>query len=128
MAEVTISVGPDAKFLPLLRTVAASVAARLDFSYDSIDELRLAVHEAGACLLSEGGIESRLKMKVKAEEEGLDITLSISGTAGRWPPPGLENTLAWKILAGLTDSVDFFVEDRLSAIQLRVARPPGETK
>jgi len=130
MEEIKISIGPEAGFLPLLRTMAASVAARLNFSYEAIDDLRLAVYEAGAFLLGLGTGESRLFMRIRmpGPEGRLEVTLSISSPAGssagpQWPPPGLETTLAWKILTGLTDGAEFFFDDQAPAIRMKIAIP-----
>jgi len=130
MEEVKISISPEARFFSLLRTVAASVAARLNLSYDSIDDLRLAVYEAGAFLLRMGTDQSRLSMKfgMLGPEGGLEVLLSISSPIGssdgpQWPPSDLETTLAWKILSGLTDGAEFFFDEEAPAIRMKIAIP-----
>ena len=48
---VELTVPADPAYLSVLRTVIASLAAQRDFTLDEIDDLRIAVDEAGALLL-----------------------------------------------------------------------------
>ena len=48
---VDIRVPADGAYLALLRTATAGLAARMDFTLDEIEDLRIAIDEAGALLL-----------------------------------------------------------------------------
>lgn len=52
--DVTLKVPASAAYVSLIRTAAASLAARLDIPVDRIDDLRLAVDEACSLLLVHG--------------------------------------------------------------------------
>jgi serine/threonine-protein kinase RsbW len=108
-AEITVTVPARPDFVRLLRAVVASIGARLDLTYDRIDDLRMVVDEASAQLLR---VPSRnLTMKV-APGERMVILVQADGSAdGEWPPPGFEDTLAWRVLSGLADEVRFELAD-----------------
>ena len=50
---VTIRMPAEGAYLSVLRTATAGLAARLDFTLDEIEDLRIAVDEACAMLLSQ---------------------------------------------------------------------------
>lgn len=92
----------------VLRSVVASVAARLDLPLDSIEDLKIAVDEAVAHLLTTGG--SRLRMEVLTSETGLQVTTSTDAPQAAWPPDGFEGSLTWQVLTGLTDDAWFALD------------------
>ena len=51
--QVTVRMPADGAYLSVLRTATAGLAARLDFTLDEIEDLRIAVDEACAMLLSQ---------------------------------------------------------------------------
>lgn len=116
--EVKLWVGSSGESVYVLRTVAASLAARLDFSLDEIDDLTLAVSEAAACLLAEGKRSSRLSMRAGVSGQGIEAVLAIDATGVEWPPPNLESGLAWKILSALADRAEFVMENQGPGIRL----------
>ena len=56
---VTIKLPAAGAYLSVLRTATAGLAARLDFTLDEIEDLRIAVDEACAMLLRAGGAGRR---------------------------------------------------------------------
>ena len=50
-ARVTLSVPAQSAYVSVLRTTAAALAARLDFTVEDVEDLRIAVGEASALLL-----------------------------------------------------------------------------
>ncbi len=124
--EVKISVGSTGESVYLLRTVVASLAAKLDLSLDDIDDLSLAVSEAAAFLLAEATQGSRLVMRISTSKSGVEAVLSIGSAGGEWPPADIENTLAWKILSALADQAEFVRDDEGPAIRLLKAGPQKE--
>lgn len=84
----------------------ASIGARLDIPYDRIDELRMVVDEASAQLLSARAAQT-LTMRVTPGDRLVIQVASDAAPNGAWPPPGLEDTLAWRVLSGLADDVRF---------------------
>ena len=121
MTDVTVTVPARPDFVRLLRTVVASVGARLDLPYDRIDDLRIAVDEACAQLLATPS--QTITMRVTPDASRIvvlvcsDATLDTDG----WPPPDVEESLAWRILAGLADEVRFELRPEGPAVRVEVA-------
>ena len=109
----------------VMRTVAASVAARLDVPYDTIDDLRIAVAEACNRLLNASRTARELRLDVRLEPAALTASVSIPA-----PPDGTtpdrEGSLEWRIIEGLTDRSEEKVENgRLTIVlQIRLAPAP----
>lgn len=104
---VTIPARPD--FVRLLRAVVASVGARLDLTYDRIDDLRMVVDEASAQVLR---LPARtLTLRVTPGERIVILVHTDAAGDGSWPPAALADTLAWRVLSGLASDVRFELDD-----------------
>src|SRR5512134_3165657 len=100
---VTVTVPANAGFVHVLRAVTASVASRLRIPYDGIEDLRLAVDEASARLLTLRGGATALVLRLEPHEDRVELVVTLDGAADGWPPPGLEETWSWQILVALVD-------------------------
>ena len=118
---MVVSVPARADFVHVIRTVTASVAARLDFPYDAIDDLRLAVDEACAQLLAVGGESSTLTLRMTPTEEGLGLLTTLDAPHVDWPPADAEGSLPWRLMSALADVVTFEQGDDGPAIHLTKA-------
>jgi serine/threonine-protein kinase RsbW len=107
-SPVVVEVPPRPEHAHVLRSVVASVAARLDLPLDSIEDLKIAVDEAVAHLLTTGG--TVLRMEVLVDPTGIHVTASTDAPEGPWPPDGFEASLTWQVLTGLTDDASFTVD------------------
>ncbi|MGH2725848.1 MAG: ATP-binding protein [Actinomycetota bacterium] len=117
---VTVPARPD--FIHVLRSVVAAVAARADFTFDSIDDLRLAVDEAGAHLLSVAAPAKSLTLHISLTDEGgVEVIASTDAEVAEaaWPPEGVERTLAWQVLSALADETRFERVGTGPALRLR---------
>jgi serine/threonine-protein kinase RsbW len=90
-----------------LRSVVASVAAKLDFSYDDIEDLRLAVDEACAYLLGLREATTALTLSITPSDGAIDVIASVEGADGRDRAPGAEANMMWHLLGALTDEARF---------------------
>jgi serine/threonine-protein kinase RsbW len=122
---VTVTVPARADFVHVLRSVTAGVAARLDFSFDGIEDLRIAVDEACAQLLSAASAGNALTLRITPTVEGLNITASIDATGVTWPPPKAEKSLTWQVLSALADEAGFEQVDHSPAVRLTKRLPPS---
>jgi serine/threonine-protein kinase RsbW len=122
---VTAPARPD--MVHVLRAVASSVAARLDFPYDDIDDLRISIDEACAQLLAMGNGGGTFTLRLTATAGGIQATVGLVGvdgaSAAHWPPVDLEDTLTWKVLSGLSDDVSF--ESLPEGPAIRVLKVPA---
>jgi serine/threonine-protein kinase RsbW len=108
--EVVVTTPARPEMVHVLRAVASSLAARMDFPYDDIDDLRISIDEASAQLLAVGvgGHAPTFALRLTATAGGIQALVALDGgDVGRWPPPDLEDSLTWKVLSGLSDDVSF---------------------
>jgi serine/threonine-protein kinase RsbW len=119
--RVTVRMPADGAYLSVLRTATAGLAARLDFTLDDIEDLRIAVDEACAMLLSQAIPGSSLECSFSLEPDAMTISVSVPCLNPRTPSA---DTFAWTVLAALAGRVEAQAGpgDRL-AIVMRKARP-----
>ena len=131
MSAVTVTVPARPDFIHVLRSVVAAVAARAEFTFDAIDDLRLAVDEAGAQLLSYASPASTLSLSVTINDDGSGVEVLVSTDAdvasGQWPPAGAERTLTWQVLSALADEARFERLDAGPALRLRKRKAVAAT-
>jgi len=122
--QVTIRMPADGAYLSVLRTATAGLAARLDFTLDDIEDMRIAVDEACAMLLSQAIPGSSLECSFALSPDDMTITVSVPCLNPRSPS---SETFAWTVLSALAGTVEAQAGpgDRL-AIVMRKGRPnPG---
>jgi serine/threonine-protein kinase RsbW len=118
--EVTVRLPADGAYLSVLRTATAGLAARLDFTLDEIEDLRIAVDEACAMLLNQavpgGGLECRFRLG----QDTMTISVSVRSAA---PTAPASDSFAWTVLCALAGSVNAEVgPGQLLTITLRKSR------
>ncbi len=101
--SVSVSVPSRTEFIALLRTVTGGVATRMELPLDAIDDLRLAVDEAVALLLTTSRGASRIEMRLDPTDHELIATVGTDEPIDVWPPDGYQDTLPWQVISGLTD-------------------------
>ncbi len=97
-AEVELRLPADGAYAAVLRTLAAGLAARVDFTMDDIEDLRIAVSEAAAMVLDEAAEGSVLDCRFRLLPGELGITISSSATAPEAPD---YESFGWQVLATL---------------------------
>jgi len=104
---VELRLPADGAYLSVLRTATAGLAARLDFTLDEIEDLRIAVDEACALLLPDAVRDAELTCLFSLSAEALSVTVSVPSRSGRVPR---RNTFAWTVLTALAGEVDATVD------------------
>ena len=104
---VSVRLPASAAYLAVLRTTTASLAARLDFTLDEIEDLRIAVDEA-SCLLLAGAAEGAELTSV-FEMFPDSIQVSVSTMTDKGHPPE-RDSFAWTVLTALAGHVDAWTE------------------
>jgi serine/threonine-protein kinase RsbW len=107
----------DSAYLAVLRTATAGLAARLDFTLDDIEDLRIAVDEACAMVLPQARPDSDLTCTFDLEPSRLTVAVSAECDAPR--PPNRDG-FAWTVLAALTNEVSAVVDG--GTLTVRLAR------
>jgi serine/threonine-protein kinase RsbW len=101
--HVTVCMPAEGAYLSVLRTATAGLAARLDFTLDEIEDLRIAVDEACAMLLAQAIPGTNLEC---AFDLGVDLmTITVSVTTAE-PSLPAKDTFAWTVLSALAGTVD----------------------
>ena len=115
--DVELRIPADSAYLAVLRTATAGLAARLDFTLDDIEDLRIAVDEACAMVLPQAREGSDLTCSFELGEQSLTVSVSAECDAPRQPS---REGFAWTVLAALTSSVQAEVDgDRLTVTLAR---------
>jgi hypothetical protein len=117
--SIRVGIPSRADYLHVLRAVTGAVAARLRMPVDSIEDLRLAVHESANVLISLDSSTSRLTLEMRATDQELRAVVCAEASVRVWPPPGFEGSLAWKVISGLCDETMVKLVGNLPAIEMR---------
>ena len=113
--DVELRIPADSAFLAVLRTATAGLAARLDFTLDDIEDLRIAVDEACAIVLPQAKPGSDLTCAFELGDHQLTVAVSADCESPRQPS---RDGFAWTVLAALTSSVSADVEGNQLTITL----------
>lgn len=116
---VEVRLPAHSAYVSLLRTVTAGLAARLDFTLDEIDDLRIAVDEACALLLPDATAGDELLCRYSLGETSLEITVSAPAKSDALPS---KSSFAWTVLTALAGDVSLSSENHHVSIGLRKTR------
>ena len=100
---VTVRLPATSAYLSVLRTATAGLAARLDFTLDEIEDLRIAVDEACAMLLAQAVPDVDLECEFELSGDAMRVAVSAPTADGREPA---RDTFAWTVLNALAGEVD----------------------
>jgi serine/threonine-protein kinase RsbW len=118
--QVTVRLPAEGAYLSVLRTATAGLAARLDFTLDEIEDLRIAVDEACAMLLSQAVPGAALECVFSLDRDMMTISVSAPCLT---PQPPASDTFAWTVLTALAGSVAAHVgPGDLLTIEMRKTR------
>src|ERR1041384_8221554 len=91
---VEIKLPAAGAYLSVLRTATAGLAARLDFTLDEIEDLRIAVDEACAMLLTQAVPGADLECAFSLGSDNMRIAVSVLTLDGQEPS---RDTFAWTV-------------------------------
>jgi serine/threonine-protein kinase RsbW len=111
-ADISLRVPADGAYVSVLRTMTAGLAARLDFTVDDIEDLRIAIGEACALVLPEAVAGGDLVADFRQTPGTLTISVRVE-TSGRAEPD--YESFAWQVLSTLAaqaraDTTDHHLE------------------
>ena len=120
-SDIEMNVPAGGEYLSVLRTAAAGLAARLNFTLDDIEDLRIAVDEACSMLLAQANSRSRLDCRFRLSEDSITFRASVRADSPTLPA---KDGFAWTVLTALASAVDVRVsEPDVLTIELSRARP-----
>ncbi len=114
-ADVELRVPADSVYVSVLRTTTASLSARLDFTIDDIEDLRIAVGEACALVLPEADAGTDLVAEYFLGNARLTVRVSVSGSDIGMPD---YDSFAWQVLDTLAGNAAAEVADGRFAVTL----------
>ena len=100
-ADVELRLPADGAYVSVLRTTTAGLAARLDFTIDDIEDLRIAVGEACALVLPEADLGSSLEARFYLAPAELTISVGVVASSAATPD---YDSFAWQVLTTLASS------------------------
>jgi serine/threonine-protein kinase RsbW len=97
-ADVSLRVPAEGAYVSVLRTMTAGLAARLDFTVDDIEDLRIAIGEACALVLPEAVDGGDLEAAFWQTPGTLTISVRVQTTSRAEPD---YESFAWQVLTTL---------------------------
>lgn len=117
--QVELSVPAEPAYVAIVRTATAGLAARVDLTLDRIEDLRIAVDEACALLVSDATAGAALNCTFTLDDHALQV--EVAGPPHPLPPA---TSFAWAVLSALVDGLEHGT-DQQTWIRLRVHRAEG---
>ncbi|MCU1594078.1 MAG: putative anti-sigma regulatory factor, serine/threonine protein kinase [Frankiales bacterium] len=105
--RVVLRLPAQSAYLSVLRTATASLASRLSFTLDDIEDLRIAVDEACAMLLSQAIAGADLECAFELLPDAIGVSVTVPTVDGEVPS---RDTFAWTVLTALAGDVDATVD------------------
>ena len=118
-SDVVVLVVPaDGGYLSVLRTATAGLAARLKFSLEEIEDLRIAVDEACAMLITLAGSRTEVTCQFDMVADAVTVSVSVPVTHRVTLP--VEGSFSWQVLSALAGEVA--AEDNDGRITIRLTK------
>lgn len=114
-ADVELRMPADNAYVSVLRSTAATLASRLGFSLEAIEDLRVSVGEACALAVTEAPAGADMTVEFVLALHHLTVVVSVAGPDVRAPD---EESFAWQVLATLARSASAEVRDGRLSITL----------
>jgi serine/threonine-protein kinase RsbW len=114
-ADVELRLPADSAYVSVLRTTSAGLAARLDFTLDDIEDLRMAVGEACALVLPQADTGADLSCEFFMRPGELTIRVGVPARAPTQPD---EDSFAWQVLTTLATKASASIDDNRYTITL----------
>ena len=119
--EVRLTVPAMPEFLRLARVTATGLASRLGFTFDEVEDLRLAFDELCFALMGTRGRPATIRLRYLVTEQALEVE-GVGDFRGEGPEPTLSD-LSSQILTALVDEHDVRRgSDGLPCFRFRKAR------
>lgn len=105
--EIELRIGAVLTNLPIIRSLAASIAMRADFDLDAIADLRLAVDEACSTLITQAAPSGVLTCCFRVSQDEIRFVVTVPSTSDAKPS---SDSFGWRVLTTLTDHTATWVD------------------
>ena len=122
--EVRLAVPATPEFLRLARLTVAGVASRMGFTYDEVEDLRIAIDELCFALVGTNGRDGNIELRYSLDAD--DLVVEGVGTFS--DPVAVVATLSplsRQILSAVVDEHDVATGERGPTFRLRKRRSAG---
>lgn len=123
-ADVEVRVPADSAYVSVLRTTTAALAARLDFTLDDIEDLRMSVGEACSLVLPRADEGADLVCRFFMSSGELTVSVAVPSQA---PVAIDEDTFGWQVLTTLATGVSADASAGHFALTIIVRATPLDT-
>lgn len=104
---IELRLGAALEHLPIIRSLAASIAMRADFDLDAIADFKLAVDEACSMLITRAVYGTTLVCRFAVTKEEIRFTTVARSSSDAEPDP---DSFGWRVLTTLTDHATTRIE------------------
>jgi serine/threonine-protein kinase RsbW len=122
--DAEVRLPADRAYVAVLRMTTAALAARLDFTLDDIEDLRMAVGEASAILLDRARPGGQLIARYLLGEDRIEVEVSVDAVS---PAPPETSSFAWQVLPNTAEDVRAEAGDDVLSITLAVNSTTSST-
>lgn len=123
-STVHLEIPASGAYLAVARAAATGLAAQLHFTYDEIDDLRIAVDEACTQLMARRGSADTIRIVYHLSHlNGGELHVEASVEADDRGRPVERDTFAWQILTALSDEV--IEQDHEGRLLIRLRKSGG---
>jgi len=122
--DAEVRLPADSAYVAVLRMTTAAIAARLDFTLDDIEDLRMAVGEACAMLLDRSRPGGQLIARFGLGSGRIDVQISTDAVSPTLPDP---DSFAWQVLTTAATDVHAEAGDDVLTIALAVTSTTSST-
>ena len=117
--EVRLAVPATPEFLRLARLTVAGVASRMGFTYDEVEDLRIAIDELCFALVGTNGREGSIELRYSVHADDL-VVVGIGAFADPIAPT--LSSLSRQILSAVVDEHEVAATERGPTFRLRKRR------
>jgi serine/threonine-protein kinase RsbW len=110
--DVALDFPAELRYLPLARAVTAALAVVHDLTVNDITDLRLAIDEMCTTLIPLAAAGVRAHCELTVDDNRLTVTTRVRVLRVELPDP---ESVGWRILTALSDSVSTYVDERLGS-------------
>jgi hypothetical protein len=118
--EVVVTIPADTPHVALVRAAATALAARMDFSFDRITDLHIAIDEICSRLMAVVASPGTIEVRFRKDEDLLSITASAEGE--RRADRDLFTEWSRVILEAIAQRVDASASNGRTTFEVELAR------
>ena len=115
--DVELRLPAESAYVAVLRMTTAGLAARLDFTLDDIEDLRMAVGEACALVLETADRAGDLRASFDLSDGSIRVSIAADASTGGSPDT---ESFGWQVLTALTSDVTTSHEGHLRWLSFTV--------